>query len=142
MLSTEPSKAQLDHLLAQITWDFSSEIKDSTLAISKGRMSILVRLFVHHPLLKFNSHLRFQRSFKRLDILNIFKWCRRYQSCLGQGTTALQRSLKTKHFLEPPNPSRDCLVLPIVLPPLGRSPWPPSVIYRSGWTWWGVEGVE
>ena len=62
-------------MTAQIAWDFSSEIKDTTLAISKGRMSILVRLFVHHPLLKFNSHLRFQRSFKRLDILNIFKWC-------------------------------------------------------------------
>jgi len=59
----------------QITWDFSSEVKDTTLAICKGRMSILVRLFVHHPLLKFQSHLRFQRSFKRLDILNIFKWC-------------------------------------------------------------------
>ena len=38
-------------------------------------MSILVRLFVRHPLLKFNKHLRFQRAFKRLDILNILKWC-------------------------------------------------------------------
>ena len=28
-----------------------------------------------HPLLKFNNHLRFQRPFKRLDILNIFRWC-------------------------------------------------------------------
>ena len=51
-----------------MAWDFSSEIKDSTLTISKGRMSILVRLFVDHPLLKFQSHLRFQRPFKRLDI--------------------------------------------------------------------------
>ena len=33
----------------QITWDFSSEIKDTALTICKGRMSILVRLFVHHP---------------------------------------------------------------------------------------------
>jgi hypothetical protein len=30
---------------------------------------------VHHPLLKFNSHLKFQRPFKRLEILNIFRWC-------------------------------------------------------------------
>ena len=59
----------------QITCDFSSEVEDTTLSICKGRMSILVRLFVHDPLLKFQSHLRFQRSFKRLDILNIFKWC-------------------------------------------------------------------
>jgi len=59
----------------KITWDFSSEVEDTTLTICKGRMSILVRLFVHHPLLKFNSRLRFQRPFKRLDILNIFKWC-------------------------------------------------------------------
>ena len=62
-------------MTTQITWDFSSEIKDTTLAICKGRMSILVRLFVHHPLLKFQSRLRFQRPFKRLDILNIFTWC-------------------------------------------------------------------
>ena len=62
-------------MTTKITWDFSSEIKDTTLSISKGRMSILVRLFVHHPLLKFQSRLRFQRPFKRLDILNIFKWC-------------------------------------------------------------------
>ena len=62
-------------MTTKIAWDFSSEVKDSTLAISKGRMSILVRLFVHHPLLKFQSRLRFQRSFKRLDILNIFRWC-------------------------------------------------------------------
>ena len=62
-------------MTAQITWDFSSEVEDATLAIRKGRMSILVRLFVHHPLLKFNSHLGFQRPFKRLDILNIFRWC-------------------------------------------------------------------
>ena len=62
-------------MTTQITWDFSSEVEDTTLSISKGRMSILVRLFVHHPLLKFISHLRFQRPFKRLDILNIFRWC-------------------------------------------------------------------
>ena len=55
--------------------DFSSEVEDTTLAIRKRRMSILVRLFVHHSLLKFQSRLRFQRTFKRLDILNIFKWC-------------------------------------------------------------------
>ena len=62
-------------MTTKITWDFSSEAEDTTLSISKGRMSILVRLFVHHPLLKFNNHLRFQRPFKRLDILNIFQWC-------------------------------------------------------------------
>ena len=63
-----------------------------------------------------------------------FIWFPGPSSFLGQGTTTLQRSLKTKHFLEPPHPSRDCLVLPIVLPPLGRSPWPPPDMYRSGWT--------
>ena len=62
-------------MTTQITWDFSSEVEDATLAICKGRMSILARLFVYHPLLKIISHLRFQRSFKRLDILNISKWC-------------------------------------------------------------------
>jgi hypothetical protein len=59
----------------EITWNFSSEIKDTTHPIWKGRMSILVRLFVHHLLLKFQNRLRFQRPFKRLDILNIFNWC-------------------------------------------------------------------
>ena len=62
-------------MTAKVTWGFSSEIKDTALTICKGRMSILVRLFVRHPLLKFISNLRYQRSFKRLDILNIFRWC-------------------------------------------------------------------
>ena len=58
----------------QVAWDVSSEIKDTTLSICKGQIGILVRLFVHHPLVKSISHLRFQTSFKRLDILNIRKW--------------------------------------------------------------------
>ena len=46
--------------------DFSSEVEDTTLAIRKGRMSILVRLFVHHSLLKFQSRLRFQTVFQEV----------------------------------------------------------------------------
>ena len=49
------------------TWP---EIKDTTLMIRKGRMSILVRLFMHHPLLKLISHLRFQRALRRLRLLS------------------------------------------------------------------------
>ena len=65
-------------------------------------------------------------------------WYRRPSSYPGQSTTTLQRSLETNHFLESHNPSRDCLVLPL----LGTLPWPPSVLYQSDWAYRGVEGVR
>ncbi len=46
------------------------------------------------------------------------------------GISTRLRSLKTKHFSEPHNPSRDFLVLPIVLPPGQVAMGPPRYSER------------
>ena len=72
---------------------------------------------------------------------NKYFWCPGALSFPGQATTALQSSLKPKHFLEPPNSSTDCLVL-VKEPTKGYVPIAPYWFARVRLDLWDVEGVR